>query len=236
MAEIVAAGRALSLELNDSPEVHMEYIDLSPYTYYTFPLGMRNIGWLGRTHGLQSADAPPMTNADLERLRAASQRVASEMLGRHQCEWCPSHARYEGNGEYHYYAPDGEVYAAPEMILHYVTEHGYRPPEVFLESLRVSDEPAWDWRAERLATLLHDESEDLEFRAIGLIDLAHWKHPHALDALLRAARDPELADVVGDYIGRALEPFLSYDFAPDLRTEDFPELVRWGIDQAQQRR
>ncbi|WP_238015346.1 hypothetical protein KZZ52_01550 [Dactylosporangium sp. AC04546] len=214
----------------------MEYLDLSPYTYYKFPLGMRNIGWLGGTHGLQSADAPAMTNADLERLRATSRNLSSVMLGRHQCEWCPSHTASEGNGEYHYYAPDGEVYAAPAMIVHYVEEHGYRPPEVFLESLRVTEELAWDWRAERLATVLLDESEDLAFRALTIADLAHWKHPHALDALLRAARDQELADVAGDQIGWALGPFLSCDFAPDLRVEDFPDMVRYGIDEVRRRR
>ena len=36
---------------------------------------------------------------------------------------------------------EGEVYYAPELIFHYVTRHGYRPPERFCEALLHSPHP-----------------------------------------------------------------------------------------------
>ncbi|MFU8871209.1 hypothetical protein [Micromonospora sp. SL4-19] len=90
------------------------------------------------------------------------------------------------------------------MILHYVEDHGYRPPEEFLKSLTDAERLTWDWRAERLATVLLDKSEDLDFRCEAIADLAHWKDPRALDALTRAARDEELVDVAGVDLGRSL--------------------------------
>ncbi len=32
----------------------------------------------------------------------------------------------------------GVTFAAPDMIIHYVTDHGYRPPDEFLDDLRRS--------------------------------------------------------------------------------------------------
>jgi hypothetical protein len=211
----------------------VEYPDLSPYTYYAFPLPMRNIGWLGRTHGIPG---PALGGADQRLVRAASRRFSQVMLGWHRCEWCPEDTAAQGNGEHHYYAPGGEVYAAPMMLPHYIEHHGYRPPEVFLDALRHTAAPVWDRRAERLATLLTDGSEDLVLRCAGITDLAHWKHPRALEALLCAARDAELADIAGGDVGTSLAEFVACDFAPDLCAEPFPELVRWGLETALGRR
>ncbi|GAA1514031.1 hypothetical protein GCM10009827_030870 [Dactylosporangium maewongense] len=199
----------------------MEYPDLSPYEYYEFPLPMRNVGWLGPSF----IPRPPAPDVDPRPLRAASRARSNVMLGWHDCPWCPgTTAPHDGNGEYHYYAHDGEVYAAPVMLLHYVEVHGYRPPEQFLQALRVPGELPWDDRAERLATLLFDPSEDVPLRAAGIVDLASWKHPRTIDVLLRAAHDPQLVDAGVD-IGRALA-LLPYDVPAD----DLPELVRWGFD------
>ena len=86
-----------------------------------------------------------MTKADLERLRAASCRVASLTLGRHECEFCPENSTYKRNGEYRYCIRNGEIYSAPVMILRYIEMHGYRLPEVFLEHLKEVGGLVWDW-------------------------------------------------------------------------------------------
>jgi hypothetical protein len=209
----------------------VEYLDLSPYEYDEFPLPMRSVGWLGLTHGLQGAGARALTPVDLERLESASWFLGSIMLGTHDCEFCPADSAFEGNGEYHYYAQSGEVYSAPKMILHYVREHGYRPPGVFLESLTEPGRLDWDWRAERLAEVLLDTSKDVEFRCTAILDLANWQDPQALDTLLRAAEDEELVDIAGDDIGRSLGVLLPCEFAVGVRAEDFPDMVSWGIGQ-----
>ncbi|MEU0556388.1 hypothetical protein [Dactylosporangium sp. NPDC006015] len=129
----------------------MEYPDLSPYEYYEFPLPMRNVGWLGPSF----TPRPPAPDVDPRPLRAASRARSNVMLGWHDCPWCPgTTAPHDGNGEYHYYAHDGEVYAAPVMLLHYVEVHGYRPPEQFLQALRVPGELPWDDRADDLPELV----------------------------------------------------------------------------------
>lgn len=192
---------------------------------------MRSIGWLGRHYGLQGTNSTPMAAADLNRLRSASWRLGSIMLGTHECDFCPEGAAFEGNGEYRYYMANGDVYAAPMMILHYTEQHGYRPPETFTEALREERRLEWDWRAEQLSDALLNESEDLDFRCEAIIDLANWRDPRALHALRCAARDEVLVDVTGDEIGRSLGLLLSCEFARDLPPENFPDGVMLGIDQ-----
>ncbi|MEV0733228.1 hypothetical protein [Polymorphospora sp. NPDC050346] len=139
----------------------MEYLDLSPYDYLGFPLPMLTVGWLGRRHGVQGAGATPVTGVELRRLRTASQRLGSITLGWHDCAFCPD---FSGNGEYRYYLPRGEIYAAPMMIVHYVEVHGYRPPRDLLDGLRLVGKLRWDWRAEHLHSVLLDQSADFDFR------------------------------------------------------------------------
>ncbi|MFG2046239.1 hypothetical protein ACGFIW_02255 [Micromonospora sp. NPDC048935] len=209
----------------------MEYLDLSPYEYRTFPLPMRSVGWLGCKYGVQGVGASKVTRYESELLISASWRLSSLTLGTHECEFCREGPVFEGNGEYHYYTQAGDVYSAPMMILHYVEEHGYHPPEAFLKGLADTNTLVWDWRSERLAGLLLDESEDLDMRCEAIVDLANWKDPRALEALVYAARDDELSDVAGDEIGRSLGGFLGVGFAKDIRVDSFPDLVRFGIQQ-----
>ncbi|MEU5950467.1 HEAT repeat domain-containing protein [Micromonospora sp. NPDC047465] len=207
----------------------MEYFDLSPYDYLGSPLPMRAVGWPGRRYGVQGAGAAPMTGAEMERLRVASRRLGSVTLGWHDCDFCGA---FEGNGEYRYYLPDGEIYAAPMMILHYVEEHGYRPPGELRDGLRAAGQPRWDWRAERLHAVLLDQSEDPDFRCQAAVDLANRNDPRALDALRRAAHDEDLVDVAGDEVGRSLATFVDRGLARDLLAEDLHVMVRYGIDEA----
>jgi hypothetical protein len=209
--------------------VRMEYLDLSVYSYYTFPLEMLNVGWLGPAHGLPRERDDPMLESDVELLRGASQRRSNVMLGWHECHWCGYGDPLVGNGEYHYYAPGGEIYAAPAMILHYVEAHGYRPPPAFVNLLRTPGELSWDWRSDRLAGVLADKSNELEFRCLVISDLSSWRCPQALDVLLSAAQDPLLADIAGDEVGRSLGPLLSCDFAADVHPERLHPFVRHGI-------
>ncbi|SCL20523.1 hypothetical protein GA0074692_0891 [Micromonospora pallida] len=210
----------------------MEYFDLSPYDYLDFPLPMRAVGWLGPRYGVQGAGAAPMTGAEMERLRVASWRIGSVTLGWHDCDFCGA---FEGNGEYRYYLPDGEIYAAPMMILHYVEEHGYRPPRELRDGLRAAGQPRWDWRAERLHTVLLDQSEDPDFRCQAAVDLANWNDPRALDALWHAAHDEDLADAAGDEIGRSLATFVDRGLMRDLLPEGLHDMVRYGIGEASSR-
>lgn len=186
----------------------MEYRDLSPYEYAPFPLPLRCIGWLGREHGVQGEQEPPMTTAEFTRLKAASQRLGSVMLGVHECEFCPEGSAFEGTGEYRYYLGNGETYSAPMMVLHYIEAHGYRPPLVFREGLAETGDLPWDSRAQRLSEILLDVSQNFDFRYEATIDLANWPDARALDALERATADEELAEIAGEEIHRSRELIL----------------------------
>ena len=206
----------------------VEYLDLSPYDYLGCPLPMLAVGWLGHRYGVQGA-ATPMTGAELERLKTASRRLGSRTLGWHDCDFCSD---FRGNGEYRYYLPSGEIYAAPMMIVHYVEAHGYRPPRELLDGLQTAGQLRWDWRAEHLHSVLLDQSADFDFRCEAAVDLANWKDPRALEALRRAAHDADLVDVAGDEIGRSLAAFMNCGLAGDLRADDMHDMVRYGMNQA----
>lgn len=53
-----------------------------------------------------------------------------------------------GSAEIFVQGADGRSYFAPDLIIHYVTEHFYRPPEEFLEALETSS-PIKGWEVEQ---------------------------------------------------------------------------------------
>lgn len=40
-----------------------------------------------------------------------------------------------GSGEIHVTGSDGQMYAAPTLILHYIAHHSYVPPQAFLTAV-----------------------------------------------------------------------------------------------------
>jgi hypothetical protein len=123
------------------------YQDLSPYDYSPSGIDMVNVGWLG--HG----SAYPIGSVDARVLAELLNRAADPvnvMRGLHDCEFCDEespiripaavgiHERISlGTGEIHVVGEDGVVYAAPTLIVHYIERHGYMPPDVFMDALRV---------------------------------------------------------------------------------------------------
>ncbi|MFJ8434495.1 hypothetical protein ACIQ9P_24665 [Kitasatospora sp. NPDC094019] len=207
----------------------MEYLDGSPYEYRSFPLPMISIGWLGRAQGLQSEGSEPLAAAEFDVLKRLSVRPGSVTLGVHECELCPEGEEFEGNGEYRYYFDDGNVYSAPVMILHYVEDHGYSPPRPFVDCLRRSTPLRWDWRAERLADLLLDESADFDFRCEAVIDLPKWRDSRVVSAVKAAGLDEILADSAGDEIGRSLGILARSGLMEPADLEGYSDFVQFGI-------
>jgi hypothetical protein len=207
----------------------VEYLDLTPYVYTDSALPMTAVGWLGDEHGVQGGTATPLTDTELRMLQAASRRASNPMLGYHECEFC---SVVRGNGEFRCYLPGGAIYAAPTMIVHYVVRHGYRLPVELLSGVSEAVRPRWDWRAERLRSILLDESADYSWRANAAADLGRWGDPRAHEALWSAVQDEELVDCAGDVVGRSLVSFAGRDYARDLAGEDLHPMVRFGIEKA----
>lgn len=130
--------------------------DLSPYTYLDdddeetlsvadgyvsyVPDGPRlNVGWLG-----DSCEPGPVDEVFAAALRAVvDHQRFNVMRGMHACGLCDANPCQEPEtwdeavrsgalGCHEIRVPGaGVVYAAPQMIWHYVTAHGYQPPAAF---------------------------------------------------------------------------------------------------------
>jgi hypothetical protein len=130
----------------------MAYLeDLSNYAYanslFSRP-GTKAVGWLELGHEFPTT---PPEEKDLELLWQYCAISVARLRGSHDCEFCPSGAarRPQRNGEerslcageIRVFSQDGQIYAAPTMIYHYVAVHHYRPPEEFLQALREGPRP-----------------------------------------------------------------------------------------------
>ena len=112
----------------------------------------RAVGWLSPNHPFTSAPPSPHFLRCLSRhLEAAwSPAVA---LGSQHCAFCGQRIRRTGRSQSEaLWIPTLEaVYVAPAAVLHYVSEHGYAPPEEFVQA--VLDCPPQGSRS--YLTLLH---------------------------------------------------------------------------------
>jgi hypothetical protein len=142
------------------------FVDLSPYTYYgtdvietaggwvTYdPRYERlNVGWLDAPHDFDQGPTPSwLPDALLDII--AGPRINS-MRGFHQCTFCPRPATaarsmikvghrgrdlWLGHTEIRIPKQTGTMFAAPSLIWHYVTSHGYRPPADFVDAVQRYD-------------------------------------------------------------------------------------------------
>ena len=103
---------------------------------------VRAVGWLHPDHAFPQGDVPAEF---LRRLREFA-RLWSDSTnffgwavfrGFHICEFCRNSYGYGNFG-----VPAGEVlFVAPELIVHYVEEHHYAPPDVFIRAVLSSPLP-----------------------------------------------------------------------------------------------
>lgn len=102
---------------------------------------MRAIGWLGAGHAFPvGAVSPEFLAALHSHIRSAWQPVVC--AGPHFCELChepPADKRSRVGrvgGSGNVWIPAGNaVYVAPELIIHYIEEHHYRPPDEFVTAV-----------------------------------------------------------------------------------------------------
>jgi hypothetical protein len=117
--------------------------DLSPYTYTRMVATEKNVGWLSQSIG------PEIWEADdsfLDRVWRYCKISVAQTRGIHRCELCSSHASpvtkrgdeslILGSAEIRVFSLAGDVYAAPNLIYHYILDHHYRPPPEFTDAVR----------------------------------------------------------------------------------------------------
>jgi hypothetical protein len=108
--------------------------DLTPYTYLhpeEEQPGTVNVGWLDRNYPFATGTTSATFRAQLGQL---CQRRVKRARGFQHCPFCKGRDRPKSSAEIRVAAGD-RVYAAPEMVHHYVVAHSYKPPDEFIEAV-----------------------------------------------------------------------------------------------------
>lgn len=123
----------------------MFYEDLTPYGYaYTGEEMPRplNVGWLDPIRPFETGE----TTEDFKtRLFKICTIRARQTRGFHGCPFCglkcevieerEGKSLHLGSAEIRVTGSDAKVYAAPNLIFHYVVKHQYKPPEQFIHAV-----------------------------------------------------------------------------------------------------
>jgi hypothetical protein len=103
---------------------------------------VRAIGWLHPaypyTQGEVAAEFLSRLKGFVALARKSSEALLfGRLMGFHTCEFCD-----QVNGYHNFGVPDdGVLFVAPEMIVHYIEQHGYRPPDEFIAAVFKSPLP-----------------------------------------------------------------------------------------------
>jgi hypothetical protein len=112
----------------------MKIKDLTPYKY-SKRKGLENgisVGWIEGDDLLRnSGKVPP------ELVKLLKQyEVQNRCRGFHMCEYCSEWGTEVGMGNGEIWVVKGEtLYIAPYLIIHYIEEHNYQPPEEFIDAV-----------------------------------------------------------------------------------------------------
>lgn len=137
-----------------------QFTDLSPYNYLRSSPAEKNVGWIGPTSQFEAMNAD---ESFLDRLWCYCKISVAPTRGIHDCELCDSRRTriaerhgetlLLGSAEIRVFSSAGDVYAAPNLIYHYVQAHGYRPPDEFIQAVQNGLLPDSSAYLERLSEL-----------------------------------------------------------------------------------
>jgi hypothetical protein len=121
------------------------FADLTPYVFIRSSKKDNevNVGWLDHWHRFEGGAVPEEA---LERIFALCQKPVHKTRGYHSCELCRDHQMgwvvQRGDvkltlGSAEIRAPGGRgvEYACPDLIYHYIQDHGYKPPQDFVDAV-----------------------------------------------------------------------------------------------------
>jgi hypothetical protein len=138
------------------------YKDLSEYSYHNGAFHRPrtwNVGWLGLEHEFEQVEP---TDGILDKLWSFCKISVAQMRGIHECEFCRDDSYYAerkgetlllGSSEIRVFSCDGETYAAPTLIYHYMKSHNYKPPDKFIRALKEGPAPETQEYFDRLKEL-----------------------------------------------------------------------------------
>lgn len=136
------------------------FADLAPFTYLG-PTRARAlaVGWLEADHDYPRGEVGPGAVEALERLFVHAWEPITAG-GWHDCSLCPRKptdgpitrliaGRRELLGVKNLLLPAGDlIYAAPSLVIHYIEDHGYKPPDAFTDALLANDPSSDEYVAE----------------------------------------------------------------------------------------
>jgi len=154
---------ATVLSALDSETVMTYFDDLSDYGYHSHfdRAETKNVGWLACGHKFEK-EVPSL--ALLDSLWEFCTISVAQMRGIHECDLCAppewiiaernGHRLSLGSAEIRVFSsPRGVIYAAPNLIYHYVCAHHYKPPDEFVQALMAGPSPPSPAYFEKLRTL-----------------------------------------------------------------------------------
>lgn len=119
------------------------FADLTPYSYSsTSDQSILNIGWLDKQNPFPVGFVDP--NVLLKLFKLCKTKTVKKTRGFHLCNMCRrQHLKFELDGDHVFMGTseirvpgkNGIIYAAPTLILHYIREHNYLPPEEFVDAV-----------------------------------------------------------------------------------------------------
>ncbi len=122
----------------------MYFADLTPHEYSVFRpiLNVLNVGWLDVNTPYRKGK---VSNEVLDKLgqiilsEGVFEARLNQLRGIRNCCFCgSSHFRVAYVGRCELWIPavePGKLYATPSMVLHYIEDHDYYPPDGFLDSV-----------------------------------------------------------------------------------------------------
>lgn len=121
----------------------MYFEDLTKYEYMTTE-NSRNVGWLEKGHFINKGAVP---DEFVKKLWKYLRYPVQVCRGFHVCDFCKitktgvptvtykGETREVGYYEIRVWDENGDMYAAPSLILHYILAHGYEPPQEFIDAV-----------------------------------------------------------------------------------------------------
>ncbi|GGV07873.1 hypothetical protein GCM10010275_55210 [Streptomyces litmocidini] len=129
------------------------FADLAPYDYSPeAEPGWVAVGWLERGKEYEIGEVSPRIMEDLTNLAYLGE---GQTRGRHYCDLCDEPAEHWarsprfssrfrlGSAEIRVTREGGGVYAAPDLLPHYIEEHLYCPPQEFLDAVLAESARRW---------------------------------------------------------------------------------------------
>jgi hypothetical protein len=115
-----------------------EYTDLTPCDYFHVECeALLAVGWLSTETRYAMGDSEPAFFARLVQF-AGSPWQPMVFAGFHACELCQFQRPL---GTANIFVPHrGSIYVAPELIVHYIAAHRYKPPQVFIDAVMACPE------------------------------------------------------------------------------------------------